>query len=201
MNKQFSIFLPRRQAGNFSAKGGSASGGQFPIRFQPSYRLIKTSKKAGLTLIELMIYFSITAFVLVVVIDLVAHISQNQKANAGQSEVVANSRLVTERISLSLRGAKEITGVYPSDELNLTIDSSQATFSLKDGQFVYAENLGPEAPLTNSLVEISPINSGESIFNKISTDKYQSVQIRFKIKYKNSNFFQDFQTTLFARGK
>ena len=161
----------------------------------------KPTKKAGLTLIELMIYLSITAFVLVVVIDLVAHISQNQKVSVGYSEVVANSRLITERIGLSLRQAEGVTGVYPSDELNLAIDSNQVTFSLKDGQFVYAENLGPEAPLSNTLVEISPINLGESIFNKISTDKYQSVQMRFKIKYKNSNFSQDFQTTLTARGK
>lgn len=159
------------------------------------------TKRTGLTLIELLIYLSITAFVLVVVIDLVAHISQNQKLNAGQSEVNANARLVLERISFALRQAKDIPGVYPSDNLNLTIDASQVAFFLNDNKIFYRDSLGTEVPLTNSLVEFSPINIGESIFNKILNNQSQSVQLRFKVKYKNSQFTQDFQTTLTARGK
>ena len=174
---------------------------QFSIQRHRSIKFAKTSKKAGLTLIELLIYLSITAFVLVVVIDLVAHISQNQKLNAGQSEVNANARLVLERISFATREAQDISGVYPSDKLNLTIDASQVTFFLNDNKIFYRDSLGTEVPLSNSLVEFSPINLGESIFNKILNNQSQSVQLRFKVKYKNSQFSQDFQTTLTARGK
>lgn len=158
-------------------------------------------KRKGITLIELLIYLAITAIVLVVVIDLVTRVAQNQSKSAGQGGVNANARFLVDRLTYSISEGSTITGSYPADNLYLTVAAQQVSFTLTDGQIFYQEGAGGQLPLTDSTVEILPINPGESIFNKVINGTAESVQIRFKVTFKQNNLSRDFETAVLVKGK
>jgi hypothetical protein len=85
--------------------------------------------------------------------------------------------------------------------LYLTVAGGQVSFTLTDGQIFYQANGGNQIPLTDSTVEILPINPGESIFNKIVNGTAESVQIRFKATFKQNNLSRNFETAVMVRGK
>lgn len=163
-------------------------------------KTLKFKKSRGITLIELLIYLAITAIVLVVIIDLVTRVAQNKSSTAGQEEISSNGRLVMERLTYAVQSASSIDGAYPADNLDLTINGTAVSFSLSDGQIFYAEGFGAPTALINSKVEVLP-PAGENIFNKVANDPAQTVQIKFKIRFKQNNLTRDFQTSLLARNK
>lgn len=158
-------------------------------------------KHRGITLIELLIYLAITTIVLVVVIDLVARIAQNRSASRGQTEATQNARFLSERLTYAIQSASTATGEYPADILNLTVNGGPIVFTLQDGQILYEENLAAALALTDQNVEISAIGPDESIFNKIVNGNMESIQIRFKITFKETSFSRQFQTAVLLRGK
>lgn len=164
----------------------------------------KFKKRHGLTLVELLIYLAITMIVLVVVIDLVTRIGQNRNQSAGQGDVSANARFLSERLSYAIQSSSAINGSYPADTLNLTNNGQPIIFSLNEGQIFYQEAGSPATAITSDQVEISPINPGENIFNKVTNlpaQSIQSVRVRFKAKYKQTGFSRDFETAVLAKGK
>ncbi len=162
---------------------------------------LKLRKRPGITLIELLIYLAITAIVLVVVIDLVTRIAQNRGASQGQTEVTQNARFLCERLSLATSQASAISGTYPANNLNLTINSLPVIFSLENGQIFYQEGGGQAMALTDSKVEVTPIDISENIFKHLANGQAQSVQIRFKITFKQNNFSREFETAAVLEGK
>ncbi len=160
----------------------------------------KFKKSRAITLIELLIYLAITMIVLVVVIDLVTRITQNRSQSIGQEEVTANARFLTDRLAYAIESASSIDGAYPADNLNLTVNGENVTFSLVDGQIFYSEAAGVPVALTNTKVEIAP-SGGGSIFTKITNASSQSVEIKFSVVFKQNNLTRDFQTSVLARGK
>lgn len=158
-------------------------------------------KKNGLTLIELLIYLAITTIVLVVVISLMTSIAKSKSQSSGLGDINQNGRFFTERVTYSVQQASNISGSFPADSLNLTINSASVVFSLSDGQIFYQEGAGASLPLTSEKVEITSIAPGEGIFEKITNGSAQSVQIKFKVKFKETGFSQDFQTSVLVRGK
>lgn len=164
-------------------------------------KTIKFKKSRAITLIELLIYLAITAIVLVVMIDLVTRIAQNRGATQGQTEVTQNARFLSERLSLAIGQASAISGTYPANNLNLTVNSSPIIFSLGNGQIFYQESGGTPLALTDSKVAVSPINASENIFTRVTNGQAQSVQIRFKITFKQNNFSREFETAAVMEGK
>lgn len=162
---------------------------------------LKFKQSRALTLIELLIYLAITTIVLVVVISLMTSIAKSKSQSFGQGDINQNGRFFTERVTYSVQQASDISGSYPADNLNLTINTVSAVFSLSGGQIFYQEGAGPSLPLTSPQVEISSINPGEGIFEKTTNNNAQSVQVKFKVKFKETGFSQDFQTSVLARGK
>ncbi|MBM2820700.1 MAG: hypothetical protein HW405_460 [Candidatus Berkelbacteria bacterium] len=160
---------------------------------------LKFKNRTAVTLIELLIYLTITTIVLVVMIDLVTRIAQNRSASIGQTQVTQNARFLNDRLEVSIQSASVASGVYPSNTLNLTVDGSSVTFSLSNGQMFYQEGAGPANPLTESSVKIEPIDNGQ-IFEKITNGTAASIQIKFKVVFSQNNFSRDFQTTVLLRG-
>ena len=158
-------------------------------------------KSKAITLIELLIYLTITTIVLVVMIDLVTRIAQNRSASQGQTEVTQNARFLTNRLTYSIEQASAINGSFPANSLDLTINDLPVTFSLEDNQIFYQEGVNPPMALTDQKVSVSPINSGESIFNHLINGNAQSVQVRFKIIFGQTNFSRDFETAVLIKGK
>ncbi|KKQ74294.1 MAG: hypothetical protein US94_C0008G0009 [Berkelbacteria bacterium GW2011_GWB1_38_5] len=158
------------------------------------------SKKQGMTLVELLVYLSITAIVLIVVIDLVTRVVQNRSATYGQGEAVTNGRIFSDKLLYSVQNASAINGSYPADSVSLTISGVAVTYALSGNQIFYNEGAGP-IPLTTDRVEILPINVGENIFSKVTNGSVNSIQARFKVKFKENGYFQDFEISALSRGK
>lgn len=160
----------------------------------------KFKKRRAITLVELIIYLSLTMIILVVVIDLVTRIAQNRAAVQGQTLITQNARFMTDRLNLAISQASAISGSYPGDKLNLTVNSSAVSFFLEKGQIFYEEG-GTTTPLTDQHVTVAPVSDSESIFKKMTNGSSQSVQIRFKITSKLNNFSRDFETAAVLEGK
>ena len=157
-------------------------------------------KQKGLTLIELIIYISITMIILVIIIDLTINVTAQKSANVGQNQVNENTRFFAERLTYEIQSASEVSGLYPQDNLSLTVNGSPVVFTLSNGRFYIQEGINPQFALTEDNVLIEPL-VGESIFNKVDNGIYPSIEIKFKITYKQANYSRDFQTTATLRGK
>lgn len=163
-------------------------------------RNLKLRKRPGITLIELLIYLAITAIVLVVMIDLVTRIAQNRGASQGQTEVTQNARFLTDRLSFAISQASDISGSYPANDLNLTVNSSPVSFMLENGQIFYKEGGGAPLALTDPTVEVAPVGF-ENIFNQVINGQAKSFQIKFKITFRETNFSREFETAAIVEGK
>lgn len=161
---------------------------------------LKLKRHRAITLVELIIYLSLTMIVLVVVIDLVTRIAQNRAVAQGQTTITQNARFLTDRLSLAINQATSVSGSYPADNLSLTINSTTVTFTLENGQIFYEEG-GSPIPLTDQTVVVAPLSSADNIFKKLTNGQSQSIQIRFKITSKLNNFSRDFETAAALEGR
>ena len=149
-----------------------------------------------MTVMELMVYLAITMIISVLIIELTSRMLQVKVQNVGSSEVTANAILLLDRLTYETANASSANGEYPANSLTLTINGQPVTFELNNGQIFYQS-----VALTNNLVEISPTADGTYIFEELTNGSIQSIQVKFKVKYKDSNFSRDCQTTLLINGK
>jgi len=154
------------------------------------------TKKTGLTVMELMVYLAITMIISVLIIELTSRMLQVKVQSVGSSEVTANAIFLLDRLNYGITNANSATGEYPANSLTLTVNGQPVTFELNNGQIFYQS-----VALTNNLVEINPTAEGTYIFNQLINDSTQSIQVKFKVKYKDSNFSRDYQTTFLINGK
>lgn len=162
---------------------------------------IPNKKRRGITLVELLIYLTITIIILVVIIDLVTRIGQSHQASAGQDEVITNGRFIIDRITYATRMASTIEGDYPANNLNLVINGQTSNFTLNNSRLYYQEGISPSQFISDSNVIISPINQGENIFYKNINGQAVTIQVKMKISFLDNNFSRNFQTTMLVRGK
>ena len=160
-------------------------------------KILELRKRPGITLIELLIYLAITMIVLVVIIDLVTRVAQTKKQSKGEQEITAQARFLSERLSYAIQSASAVSGTYPANDLDLTVNASDVIFTLANGQFFYQEGSATPIPLTNNKVEIF----GTNIFQKMTNGSATSIQIHFSVRFKENNLTRDFQTTVLERGK
>ncbi len=156
--------------------------------------------KKGLTLVELLIYISITMIILVVIIDLVTRVAQVKTQSSGQEIILENARFLNDRLTYAISGASTIDGSYPSDNLSLTVGGVSLSFTFSDGKIFYQEGGGAIVPLSNGRVEIRP-PEGESIFTKVANGSSESIEIKYRVVNRQTSIEKAFQTTVFKRGK
>lgn len=157
-------------------------------------------KHQAVTLVELIIYIAITMIILVIIIDLMIRVTAQKSFVNGQNQVNENARFLAERLTYEIQSASAIVGTYPQNNLALTVNNTPVVFSLSNGRISIEEGINPVSYLTENNVLIEPI-AGESIFNKVENGTNSSVEIKFKITYKQANFSRDFQTAATLRGK
>lgn len=164
----------------------------------------KKRYRSGLTLIELIIYLSLMAVIMVVVVDLSIRITSSRGQSAGQEAINQNTSFLMSRLTYSIQKSKIISVTASPDKLTLQFTSSpEQVFTLNPaGQVLYHEGAaGSDIPLTTDNVEVSRINVGDNIFEQLTNTDANSVQIRFKITNIQTGYSQNFQTAVLSRGK
>ncbi len=126
-------------------------------------RLHKKGQQA-FTLIETLIYSSITAIVLSSLLSYIFLVSSVRNKNYIREEIQSNLRIVLDFISKEIRMADEIilpTKGTSSSILRLTSSSTEITFFLSKGQ-VFITKDGTTTPITSSQIYISSIDFSNS---------------------------------------
>jgi type II secretory pathway pseudopilin PulG len=150
----------------------------------------------GTTLLEILIYIAITAIILFVVGESVSLIVFSQQRIKNEKEIAQNLILAVAKTEKSIKEASAVTGTYPADVLNLTIEGATTTYSISGG--VLQKKVGEASPvdITTDKITISSWE-GEKIFSLISTD---TIQIKFKIvSCANTDVQSQNQTTVSLR--
>ena len=159
-------------------------------------KIQKFRERKGMTVMELIVYLAITMIISVLIIELTSRMLQVKVQSVGSSEVTANAILLLDRLTYEMANSSLATGEYPGNSITLIVNGQPVTFELNNGQIFYQS-----VALTNNLVEISPFADGTYIFNQLINGSSQSIQVKFKVKYKDSNFSRDYQTTFLISGK
>ncbi len=157
---------------------------------------INFKSKSGMTLVELMVYLAITMIVSVLIIELTSRMLQAKTQSAGSGEVAYNATLILDRLTYEISNASAVTGEYPADTLNLTVNGAPIIFELNNNQILYQGEA-----LSNNLVEISHVSPDAFIFDSVKNGEAESIKLKFKVKFKNSNFSRDCETSVFVGGK
>ena len=157
-------------------------------------------KRNALSLVELIIYLGVVSIVLLAMVDLVTHLVYSQTKTSNNIEVTQNSELIFSRLNQTIENASAISGSYPSNTLNLTIEGQSVVFSLNAGRLSVNENGQGEIYLNPEKIEITEING--PIFTKVVNGSSNSVQVNFEGRLKaNQNIKEDFTSTYVMRGK
>jgi Tfp pilus assembly protein PilV len=157
-------------------------------------------KRNALSLVELIIYLGVVSIVLLAMVDLVTHLVYSQTKTSNSIEVTQNSELIFSRLNQTIENASAISGSYPSNTLNLTIEGQSVVFSLNAGRLSVNENGQGEIYLNPEKIEITEING--PIFTKVVNGSSNSVQVNFEGRLKaNQNIKEDFTSTYVMRGK
>jgi len=159
-------------------------------------KILKSNKNRAMTLVELIVYLGVTMIISVLIIELTSRMLQVRSQSAGSSEVTYNATLILDRLTYEISNASAVTGQYPSNSLGLASSGAPVSFELTNGQILYQS-----VALSNNLVEISPISPATAIFDRLSNTGAESIQVRFKVKHKDSNFSRDYETSIFVGGK
>jgi type II secretory pathway pseudopilin PulG len=166
------------------------------------------TKKDGFTLLELLLYISITSIILLVIIGLLYQIIQGQIKNRTVREVEQQGTEITEIITYYIRnstGVQEPTPGNTSDQLILNMDDpavDPVQFS-SDGQNVTIQKAGdPAIPLSNSRLTVPTFN-----FDNLGTTNNDSIKINMTLEHKNPEggqeyeYIQDFTNTADPRSQ
>jgi len=157
--------------------------------------------KKGMTIIELVVYLGIVAIVLVTMIDMTTRLITTQTKTAATSEVQQNLSYAMSRLTSSIQSASAVSGTYPSDTLNLTVDGNPVTFKLNSNALEIEEGGLPSTALSSSKVVVSAPSEGR-IFTKVSNGAAISIQVNLMVALASDiNTKQQAQTTVLLRGK
>ena len=132
--------------------------------------------KSGSSLIEILLYVAIATIVLIIVGESVSAVFISQQKIKTEKEVIGNLTLALGKIRESIKEASAITGDYPANTLNLTINGATTTYSLSNGFLQKKIDSADAVNITTDKVTITPW-SGEHIFTQVST---QTMQIKLE---------------------
>jgi type II secretory pathway pseudopilin PulG len=145
----------------------------------PSY-----PKQSGFTLVEALVYITISSVLLVVITSLGYNVFVNrQKAIAGE-EIIENANFVFARMEYNIRKAKSvILPVSSGGELSLEMedgDINPTRFYLDGATMFFAQGTGAGTAITTSAIEITDLN-----FIKL-TNNETGISIKTSIEFSSS---------------
>ncbi len=163
----------------------------------------------GSSLLEMVIYITISSVVIIVLISLLTILISTWNRSVSPAEVRQNASFVVTRITERIRVASAIIGVYPADTLDLAINGKTARFNVNAGIVEFDDDISDASPagsITSASVNVSKCSGESSYFIKISNPPLALESVRFclKISY-NSNgdpakdFSQEIRTTVSLR--
>ncbi len=155
----------------------------------------------GFTLIEFLIYITVTTVALVLVGSLTTGIFWGKTSLATSEEVGQNARLIMERIASAVRNADGINSplIGQSDgSLSLSFSDSDrdpTVFSLSGDNIVFTENGGSESQLNSDYVKVTSLNFANVSYE----DTPGAVRTVITIEYRNpgERSAYDFEKTFY----
>lgn len=154
-------------------------------------------KRKAMTLIELVIYLSITMVVLVVVLDLVVRLGQTKAASAGQTEVVETARFINNRFLENVKSASKVA--LDQGSLTLTIEGGEVSFLL-EGNTLYRQMGVEKLALSSHNIEILPADGQETIFFIADNGAQRSVELRYKVSNIQNGLTKEYSIAGVPRG-
>lgn len=150
------------------------------------------NKQKGFSLIELLLYISMTAIVVLVISGLLYTILQSKVKNQTIAEVEQQGALAVQIISQTIRNSQSIntpTSGSSGNSLSLAQVSASVNptvFDLSNGSLRITEGTGSAVSLTNSRVSVSGLT-----FQNLSA----SVKFQFTISHINSGSRNEYDYT------
>ena len=123
-------------------------------------KLIKNQE--GFSLVELLVYISITTVTLLILTSFVIDVTKNAARTKITKEVQQNARLLISKITQEVRTATNIDGtnsVFDSDHGKLTLikNTGPVSFYWQDNEVYYDKDLNVDA-LSNNKVRVTKLN-------------------------------------------
>jgi type II secretory pathway pseudopilin PulG len=162
-------------------------------------------KQDGMTLIELSIYITLVAAVLVMATSFAWNIINSRTKAFAVQEVEQNGRYIIEKFSQTVRQANDLTTpAISASGTTLTLAMKGSTVStvvlnVNGTQLLYKEGSGPSIALNSSAVKVTSLN-----FTNISSanGKTKHVRLQFTLETINPSgrneweFKNDFETSV-----
>lgn len=152
---------------------------------------ISFKKRSAMTLVELIVYLSITMVVCVLIVEMTSRMMAVKINSVGENEVAANANLLLDRLTYEAANAQSLLGEFPSNNLVLQSNAQNLSFNLLTGQIFCQDET-----LTNSLVEIAPVAPGGYLYELINNNGFKTIKVEFQAKSKTSNFTRNYQTII-----
>jgi len=103
-------------------------------------------RRAGFTLVEIIMYMGILTFLLVILTQLLSQVLSVQLESEATSSIQQDARFILARLTYDINRAEDIvlpaTAAASTDTLELTIDGTSNTYSLSAANLVISNDLG-----------------------------------------------------------
>lgn len=134
-----------------------------------------SENQAGFTIIELLIYLSLTAVIITIFTAFMADALKSQKRTINSQAVQQESRFIISRVTQEIKTAREITSVEPQ-RLTLRNPANQIIqFYLNSGDgLIYFDNGAEISPLSSADIKINQFNfsqEGDIIYINLTAEK------------------------------
>lgn len=171
-------------------------------RFQQS----SDSSNHGVTLVEVLLYVSVVAIVLVASSVFYAEILQSRVKNTAILEVDQQGMLVMQTVTQSIRNAEGVTNITPGNSstvisLDIPADEEPTRFFLSEDRLQVERSGDEPIYLTNDRIIVS-----ELLFQNLSSDgNSDSIRITLTLSHRNPedrreySFEKTFHTTATVR--
>lgn len=156
--------------------------------------MIKNTKQAGFTLVEMIIYLAIVGVVLVSISYLILDIIGGQtKSDAGQ-EVNYNIRFISDQLNSDIAAAQDIGGLT-GDTLNLNMATDDVIYSFDSTNNTLVKKVGAGASTT---ISTSAVDVTGSFTNNSFGNRSRNVGINLEINYKNPDNLPNYNSSTTA---
>jgi len=141
-------------------------------------------KKNGFTLIEALVYISVSSILLVVITSLGYTVFINRQKALANEEILENANLVFSKIEKNIRESREvILPITSGNELSLemeNVDINPTRFYLDGSTIYFAQSTGVGSNITTDNIEITDLS-----FTKI-VNNFSGVSIKTSITLSSS---------------
>lgn len=140
--------------------------------------------KNGMTLIEIIIYVGILAFVATALISMSINLITLNNRSVVQQELSASLRLISEKINFEIKNAKSISSVTANSFTVITQDPSRSptTFDLNSGNIRMGFGVGGSCPASNPCpLNSNLINISNFSVTNLSSGDSRSENIKYSI--------------------